>query len=83
MMKSNIKGSGISKSFGINSAHPNRISTASSFPYLLSFAEHVLRSRNSNGAIGPLLLFPKLNIKFCGSSSALFSPNLGTNSSLK
>jgi len=82
IITSNVENSGISKFCGINISHPKRASIASNSPCSLSLTQHVLRSRNSIDAIGPFLLFPKFNTQFCGSSSTLFNPNLGTRSSL-
>lgn len=82
IIRSNVEDSGISKFCGIKISHPKRASIVSNPSCSLSFIQHVLRSLNNIGAIGPILLFPKFNTQFCGSSSSLFNPNLGIRVSL-
>lgn len=72
----------MSKFIGINIAHPKRESMASKSPFALSLIQQVLRSLNEIGTIAPYFLFSNVKTQFCGSSSALFNPNLETNSPL-
>lgn len=77
IIKSITEFSAISKSFGINIAHPKRESIAFRFSFSLSLIQQVLRSLKEIGTIAPYFLSSKVKMQFSGSSSALFNPNLG------
>lgn len=82
-IRSTIRGSDTSKFSGIKIEHPNKESMSSKSPFSLSFIQQVFNNLNVIGTIAPYFLLLKFKTKFCGSSPALFKPNLGIRSPLR